>query len=351
MPSITIKQLAEELNQRSATYRIGGLQKLRVEMKGLHHSSSRSIFSSATTFDDWAFHHGGRSELQFNIGLESIDGAEYVRHGVAFSLETSRSLPDIEVLVPKIRLFNEYIQRNEDALSGFQMWHFRDDVRSANRAPALVSSDLIEPGVFIFLGALQPTDALDYDLILSDFDRLLPLYQFVESGGSFAPYRDSPQAFQFRAGHNARRSSSVVTHVESQLLVSLRHNSLQQALFNELCKEYGAENVGTEIPNGSGGRIDAVAKTKEGHIFFEIKVGQSLQACIREALGQLLEYSYWPGSQRAFSLVIVGEPILDAQCKTYLANLSSDLLIPVSYRRVSLPRADAEPGGPPDAAR
>lgn len=337
MPTLSIKQLAEELNQRSSTYHIGGLQKLRVEMKGLHHSSSRSIFSSATTFDNWAFHHGGRSELQFNIGMESSDGAEYVRHGVAFSLETSRSLPDIEVLIPKIRLFNEFIQRNEEALSGFQMWHFRGGVRSTDRAPAPVASDLIEPGVFIFLGAVQPSGAPDYDLILSDFDRLLPLYQFVESGGSFAPYRDSPQAFHFRAGHNARKSSSVVTRVESKLSVSLRHNALQQALFDALCKEYGAENVGTEIPNGSGGRIDAVAKSKKGHTFFEIKVGQSLQACLREALGQLLEYSYWPGSQRAISLVIVGEAVLDEQCKAYLANLSSDLLIPVSYRRVSLP--------------
>ncbi len=337
MPTLSIKQLAAELNQRASTNRIGELQKIRVEMKGLHHTSSRTIFSAATTFDDWAFHHGGRSELQFNIGIESFDGAEYVRHGVAFSLETSRSLPDIEVLVPKIRLFNEFVQRNEEAFSGFQMWHFRGNSRSTNRAPAPVSADLIEPGVFIFLGALQPSEAPDCDLILTDFDRLLPLYQFVESGGSFAAYRDSPQPFHFRSGHNTRKYSSTANRVESKLSVSLRHNALQQALFDELCKEYGAENVGTEIGNGSGGRIDAVAKSKDGHIFFEIKVGHSLQACIREAIGQLLEYSYWPGSERAVSLVIVGEVALDDQCRAYLASLSNDLLIPVTYRRVSLP--------------
>jgi hypothetical protein len=216
------------------------------------------------------------------------------------------------------------------------MWHFRGSDRSSNRAPAPISADLIEQGVFIVLGALQSSASLDYDLILSDFDRLLPLYQFVESGGSFAAYRDSPQPFGFRPGHNARKYSSTANRVESKLSVSLRHNALQQALFDELRKEYGAENVGTEIANGSGGRIDVVAKSKEGHIFFEIKVGQSLQACIREAIGQLLEYSYWPGSQRAASLVIVGEVALDDQCKAYLASLSNDLLIPVTYRRLSL---------------
>jgi hypothetical protein len=108
-------------------------------------------------------------------------------------------------------------------------------------------------------------------------------------------------------------------------------------LFDELCEEYGKKYVGTEIGDGSGGRIDAVVKTDSGYIFFEIKVGQSLQACIREAIGQLLEYSFWPGSQQAASLVVVGEPPLDNESRVYLKKLRERFSVPIMYRRVALP--------------
>jgi hypothetical protein len=332
-----LQSIAKELNQRSSGYTIGGLQRIRVQLKGLSHASFRTIFSAATTFDNWAFHHGGRSELQFNIGFESLDGVEYLRHGVAFSLETSRSLPSIDVLVPKMGLFNEFMRRNEEAMSGFQMWHFRGSERFPSRSPGAITPDLIEKGVFIFLGALQRRDEIDYARILSDFDRLLPLYRFVESGGTFAAYRDSPQRFQFRAGHHVKRDATTSTRTEVELSVVLRHNALQQVLFDELCKEHGKKSVGTEIANGSGGRIDAVVRTDAGYIYFEIKVGQSLQACIRDAIGQLLEYSFWPGSQQAASLVIVGEPSLDNESRAYLKRLQETFSIPVKYRRVVLP--------------
>lgn len=304
----SLQTITKELNQRASSFTIGSLQQIRVQLKGLRHASSRAIFCGATTFDNWAFHHGGRYELQFNIGFESLDGVEYLRHGVAFSLETSRSLPSIDVLVPKMGLFNEFIRRNEEAMSGFQMWRFHESERFPSRPPGAITPNLIEKGVFIFLGALQRRDEFDYARILSDFDRLLPLYRFVESGGTFAAYRDSPQRFQFRAGHHVRRNATMSTGTEVELSVVLRHNALQQVLFDELCKEHGKKGVGTEMANGSGGRIDAVVRTDGGYIYFEIKVGQSLQACIRDAIGQLLEYSFWPGSQQAASPVIVGEP-------------------------------------------
>jgi len=57
------------------------------------------------------------------------------------------------------------------------------------------------------------------------------------------------------------------------------------------------------------------------YIYYEIKTGLSAQSCIREALGQLLEYSYWPGGQSADQLVIVGEPPLDDNARAYLETL------------------------------
>lgn len=63
-PYAAVAEAAAELNQRAR---------------------GRAIGDSRTTFDSYAFHVGGRTELQFNIGLES--GDEDLRYGVAFSLE------------------------------------------------------------------------------------------------------------------------------------------------------------------------------------------------------------------------------------------------------------------------
>jgi len=336
MPQPTIEAIVQELNQRSSGFVIGDLQQTRVQLKGLSHTSCKTIFSGATTSESWAFHHGGRTELQFNVGLEQLEGAEYLRHGVAFSLETSRSLQSIDVLIPKVRLFNEFLHENQERLHGFQMWHFDGDKRHPAHQPCIVTADLVREGVFIFLGGLQPLDALDYERILTDFDSLLPLYRFVESGGAFVGYRDSPP-FRFRPGHRPKAILTTVTRVEAELSVSLRHNVLQQILFDELCREHGAERVATELGSGSGGRIDAAVRSDAGLTYFELKVGQSLQACIREAIGQLLEYSFWPGSEAAVSLVIVGEVPLDDEGRTYLKKLRESFSIPLSYRQVTSP--------------
>ncbi|KVR40728.1 hypothetical protein WK17_21200 [Burkholderia multivorans] len=272
--------------------------------------------------------------MQFNIGLETIDGGTFVRHGVAFSLEPSQTLPSIDVLVPKVGLFNDFLRSSFDAPLDFRMWYYKGGQRFEIGFPTAITPDLIETGVFIFLGAAQPIDHIDDDKILSDFDLLMPLYLFVESNGSRLPHQDSPASFAFRAGNNEKKSTAVATIAERQLSIALRHNELQKALYRQLCAEFGADNVGTEVGSGSGGRIDAVVRTADGYTFYEIKVGLSLQSSVREAVGQLLEYSYWPGSQRAHSLVIVGEAQLDKQGHVYLESLRRNLNIPITYKRI-----------------
>ncbi|WP_176316824.1 hypothetical protein [Burkholderia vietnamiensis] len=307
-----------------------------MKLKNLARLPSRKLFLPATISDDWAFHYGGRAELQFNIGMEESDGKKYIRHGVAFSLEPSQTLPSIDSLLPKMRLFNEFLRTKFNAPADFKMWHFRKGVRSDSRPLAPLSQELFQTGIFVFMGALVPIDKIDFDRILRDFDLLLPLYTFVESGGTLPPDKDSPTAFTFRAGNRAKNSWASASLPERQLSIELRHNALQSTLYSELCTEYGDENVGTEICSGSGGRIDAVARTGEGYVFFEIKVGHSLQSCIREAIGQLLEYSYWTGANSATALVIVGEAALDNEGCRYIETLKNRFNLPVSYRQVTL---------------
>lgn len=184
-----IRTVAEELNTRSDKYEIGKLQDIRKTIKRLKRRPSANIFSKQTIFNEgYAFHLGGRTELQFNIGKDD-SGGKMLRHGVAFSFETNQTLPGIDLLFPKVRLFNEFMRLYPDEYTDMRMWHMRRmDKRNKNRSdkymPSAIPRERTESGVFVFLGKHSKIDELDYDNILADFDRPLPLYRYVESGGT-----------------------------------------------------------------------------------------------------------------------------------------------------------------------
>lgn len=180
-----IEKITQEVNSRSKRYNLRKLQKIRKEIRDLTRLPKKDIFTSRPT-KGWACHHGGREELQFNIGLDSSNGIDQVRFGVAFSLQPNRSLPGsdiIDVLKPKIDLFNKYMQSNPEKFSDMRMWHDRDGP-STNYAPSIIPEKLIAKDVFIFLGVRQPIDDLDYDCALDVMDRLLPLYLYTETNGN-----------------------------------------------------------------------------------------------------------------------------------------------------------------------
>jgi hypothetical protein len=64
-PQLDIHTIAKQLNTCAHTHAIGKLQTIRAELKGMARRPGTDIFSSQTIHEDWAFHHGGRSELQF----------------------------------------------------------------------------------------------------------------------------------------------------------------------------------------------------------------------------------------------------------------------------------------------
>ena len=90
MKDYDIPTIAAELNAKAVGHLIAELQEIRKKLKGLKVRAGHDIFRlegrSKTVFQDWAFHYGGRSELQFNIGKDGSGGAMF-RDGVAFSFE------------------------------------------------------------------------------------------------------------------------------------------------------------------------------------------------------------------------------------------------------------------------
>lgn len=327
-----------EIEAAAPAHAMGGLQVLRTRLRGLKRTA-RKLFSARRLASDWAFHHGGRDELQFNVGLDRLpDGAPGFRAGVAFSFEPSRSLPDIAVLVPKVARFNAWMRENPEALPGYDMWHYDPGGRSSDYPPGPIPPERVRPDTFVFLGRRQPIESVDPHTALRAMDALLPLYEWVESGvDPLAAVASDPEQGPPRLGEGRALGGGrwiTATTRERQLNIYLRHVELQRRLRDALTAE-GCPRVITEAQLGSKS-IDLVAEHDDGLWFYEVKTAASVRACLREAIGQLLEYAFWSNADRPTRLVVVGEPPLDDASRRYLAKLNAAFPLPLAYRQVTL---------------
>lgn len=333
---MNVPDLANALNNAAKDYAIGRLQEIRKEMHGMARLPGRTIFADGSIKGDWACHWGGRTELQFNIGID--EGR--MRHGVAFSLELSQTLDTIEPLVPKIARFNEYVAMQISKLAGYEMWHWEKPAyRSENSPPQPISAEIVKVGNFIFLGKTQAPDSIDIEEILKDFDHLLELYLFVEDTGAVfhesTPFVSSEEAveWKFKAGHIPYARSQTASYTERTLDVMLRHNWLQTQIHDALCVGYGDDFVGTEQRSISNGEIDFVIEKDGLRVFAELKTSARVITCIRDALGQLLEYAFYGMPEAPSELWVIGTGRCSTAETSYLEHLRKRLGIRLFYRR------------------
>jgi len=241
----------------------------------------------------------------------------------------------LDVLLPRVERFNEFLRCYPHQFADLVMWHYVHE-RSPNYAPVPIPPRLVRPGALIFLGRLQSSDQIDYELILDDFERLLPLYRYVEGQDAWPAMAEPRDQFRFKSGCTVKPVATKASVAERWLDVSLRHNEIQQALYQHLVSLYGLTAVGTECPSGTGGLVDVVVHRDNEYWYYEIKTAISAKGCIREALAQMLDYSFWPGAQEARRLTIVGEPILDSESRAFLALLRERFSLPINYQQFDL---------------
>jgi hypothetical protein len=177
--SVKLKDIVNSLNHKSKAYQIGKLQDIRKELKGFIKKAANNIFidTPKTMTENWAYHYGGRSEIQFNIGFED----EGLRYGLAFSLETSPKVHDINLLIPKIKKLNILLQEKPELFHEYKMWYWKEGERSNISEIRKIGSDLIQTGIFIFFGKLMDSNSPNYDEILMTFDNMLTIYKEIET--------------------------------------------------------------------------------------------------------------------------------------------------------------------------
>lgn len=274
--------------------------------------------------------------MQFNIGIEG----ERLRYGIAFSLEPSRTIPDVSILYPKVFKLNCIIRERPGFFSNYSMrWHDRQKNWSPTFHVREIPHELMARGNFIFIGKRQDLNNLDYDEILSTFDELLEIYIEVESGDNDTVIEElkSDVVFQFDSKTKTLTSHKQVSQVQKEISIDVRHSRLQEKLAEELKDEFGDRNVGMEQSfSGSGNKVDIAVKHNDKVTFYEVKVANSATACIRQAMGQLLEYAFWPGKRHANTIVIAGEPVLDKDAEKYISFLRDEFTLPVQYQQIEL---------------
>jgi hypothetical protein len=107
------------------------------------------------------------------------------------------------------------------------------------------------------------------------------------------------------------------------------HYRITESLYKFLkSKDY---KVQWERLSPSGGKIDMIGWKGNKATFFEIKTYPCAKACIREALGQVLEYAMYPGDSRADKLVIVSQNKTTASDQDYIQHLRQTLNLKLEY--------------------
>lgn len=336
---ITLKEIANEINVAAKRYKMASFQEIRKKIHEKQRCNNKEIFDeNAIKENSWAFHYGGREEIQYNIGFEEIENKKCFRYGLAFSLEPSRFLHKnevVEAFKSKILRYNEYISLNNDKFSDLNFWYEYNKGQKKILPIGKIEMNLIKPEMFFFIGKYTPIELISYDEILRLFDRMLDIYTYVESNIQLRKLGNNFDGkLHFKAGCNISINKTIRNQEAIKYNVFLRHKQIQKMIWELLVKEYGYDNVGTEIETGYGTLIDIAIKLKQNdYIYYEIKTSSTIKACIREALPQLLEYSYWNNSQKASKLIIISENKITIEAKEYLKFLRENFKIPIFYQQ------------------
>jgi hypothetical protein len=112
------------------------------------------------------------------------------------------------------------------------------------------------------------------------------------------------------------------------------HDQMQNAIFDLL--NNSKQHCGYEKIFIEKGRVDIKARTQEGtwH-YFELKTDNAKQS-IRKALGQILEYAFFPDENKAEKLIIVSDEIPNEDIIKYLNHIRTLFGLPIFYKYFNL---------------
>lgn len=186
---MNIEQIAYRMNTiaEDEGHSFGAIQLIRKKYYGRVGSYAPFAKKTIKLKEGYAYHHGGRKELQFNIGDDGEENEPIFRYGVAFSLQQDNTVHSpLAEFKPLVNRFNDWIKSNPGFFEGFSMWYYaRKDYQREFKSVREISGNLFQAENFIFIGKYfnKPIDEIGEDDIrtmIATFDYLMPLYEKVQ---------------------------------------------------------------------------------------------------------------------------------------------------------------------------
>lgn len=143
--------------------------------------------------------------------------------------------------------------------------------------------------------------------------------------------KSDKQTIRRRKATDKKNTDTQVRTVERSYIVTQRHNKLQEALKNKLIAQYGKEAVLLEE-----NYVDVKLLQKDMIVFYEVKSSPYASDCIREALGQILSYTFNDIDNRKKRIVIVGQFMPNNNEIEFIKYIKKNLNIEFEYENIDI---------------
>lgn len=168
------------------------------------------------------------------------------------------------------------------------------------------------------------------------FDTLIQTYEEISQPDVITP------SFSFiKTKKNIAKKRSLNKSIREPKSIFVMHEKIKSNLIskinenNKIIQNYTIKELSEENEVNGCNYIDLVAKTESNtFIFFEIKTAPNARLCIRQAIGQLMEYAFFPNCKNAEKLIVVGTGDKTDQIDCYIKNLNEKFNINIDYLQV-----------------
>ena len=270
------------------------------------------------TYDVWLYSIHGETKKRYWVGE--------ITNLVVIDNDEANAIRKIYVANGWIDEMQEQIRSSSANPSGFSEWK----------------------GVNLFNVKFKPADILvndpyyelPKDHVITDqsryvFAHFTPEFELPEDAGNEDDFGFMPPGDE----DDDNDSPEKKTHIREPKAVEIiyLHKAISRVLTKTLRKEYGKNNVTREHRAGYGAnKVDIVVSHNNSLIFYEIKTYNSIKTSIREALGQLIEYCFYPNLKKADELIIVTQIPVDDKTQKYFKHLRETFGLNIWYQSFDL---------------
>lgn len=168
---------------------------------------------------------------------------------------------------------------------------------------------------------LDPPEPFDNQRLFSERYNRYRAYRVDGERGKLP--RRSPSRGR-RAADSPKPTASRRRNAIPPTLQDPKHDRLQNAVQTCLTREFGEVKAEENW-------VDLSAKFGGTSWLFEVKAASSVKRCIREAMGQLLEYAHYPDVRDSPTLVVVGDALANRNDKAFVRLLRKRYQLKLFY--------------------